>query len=274
MTNENLADYGLMDKPFYEQSAKLLETVPEPFYTKFITVSNHYPYNMDQEDTTIAPNTTGDQSVDNYFQTVRYADEALEQFFAYLKKSGLYDHSIIIMYGDHYGISQNHNQAMEQVLGKEINSFESTGLQRVPLFIRVPGIEGGINHEYGGQVDILPTLLHLLGIDSKEYIQFGTDLLSEQHDDLVPFRNGDFVSSTITSIDGKYYDSTTGLELAQEKIEDAKKMQNSVEQKLQLSDKVVNGDLLRFYTPENFTPVDRTKYNYNLSEGAKSKIAE
>ncbi|WP_318502475.1 LTA synthase family protein [Bacillus sp. T3] len=274
MTNENLADYGLMDKPFYEQSAKLLETVPEPFYTKFITVSNHYPYNMDQEDTTIAPNTTGDQSVDNYFQTVRYADEALEQFFAYLKKSGLYDHSIIIMYGDHYGISQNHNQAMEQVLGKEINSFESTGLQRVPLFIRVPGIEGGINHEYGGQVDILPTLLHLLGIDSKEYIQFGTDLLSEQHDDLVPFRNGDFVSSTITSIDGNYYDSTTGLDLAQEKIEEAKKMQNSVEQKLQLSDKVVNGDLLRFYTPENFTPVDRTKYNYNLSEGAKSKITE
>ena len=49
-------------------------------------------------------------------------------------------------------------------------------------FIRVPGIEGGVNHTYGGQIDILPTLLHLLGMDSKDYVQFGTDLLSEQHD--------------------------------------------------------------------------------------------
>ena len=58
--------------------------------------------------------TTGDKSVDSYFQTARYADEALEQFFTYLKESGLYDNSIIIMYGDHYGISENHNKAMEQ----------------------------------------------------------------------------------------------------------------------------------------------------------------
>ena len=117
-------------------------------------------------------------------------------------------------------------------------------------------MEGGINHTYGGQVDILPTLLHLLGIDTKNYVQFGTDLLSENHDDLVAFRNGDFVSSTITSINGKFYDSTTGLELSPEQLEEAKKYLEFAEQKLALSDKVVNGDLLRFYTPENFIPVD------------------
>lgn len=274
MNPENLADYGLMDKPFYEQSSKLLESLPQPFYTKFITVSNHYPYSMDQEQTTIAPHTTGDKSVDNYFQTARYADEALEQFFVYLKESGLYDNSIIIMYGDHYGISENHNKAMEQVLGKEITAFESTGLQRVPLFIRVPGMEGGINHTYGGQVDILPTLLHLLGIDTKNYVQFGTDLLSEKHDDLVAFRNGDFTSSTITSINGKFYDSTTGVELGPEKLEEAKKHLDFAEQKLALSDKVVNGDLLRFYTPENFIPVVRSQYNYNVSQDENKESTE
>ena len=86
-------------------------------------------------------------------------------------------HTIIIMYGDHYGISENHNNAMAQVLGKEITPFESAGLQRVPLFIRVPGIEGGVNHEYGGQIDVLPTLLHLLGIDSKELYPFWDRLI-------------------------------------------------------------------------------------------------
>ena len=40
------------------------------------------------------------------------------------------------MYGDHYGISENHNKAMEQVLGKEITSFENTSLQRIhSLFV-------------------------------------------------------------------------------------------------------------------------------------------
>jgi lipoteichoic acid synthase len=266
---EDMADYGLMDKPFFEESIPMLESLPQPFYSKFITVSHHYPYHIDEEDATIAPHTTGDKSVDRYFQTARYADEALKQFFEDLKESGLYDNSIIIMYGDHYGISENHNKAMEKVLGKEITPFESTGLQRVPLFIRVPGMEGGVNHEYGGQIDLLPTLLHLLGTDTKEYIQFGTDLLSEQHDDIIPFRNGDFVSSEITSISGKYYDSTTGMELEKDRLEEAKLYRENVEEKLSLSDRVVNGDLLRFYTPEGFTPVDPSEYNYNESETDK-----
>jgi lipoteichoic acid synthase len=262
MKPEDLAEYGLMDKPFFEGTIPLLETLPQPFYTKFMTVSHHFPYPIDEEDATLAPHTTGDKSVDSYFQTARYADEALKQFFDYLKESGLYDNSIIVMYGDHYGISENHNKAMEQVLGKEITPFENTGLQRVPLFIRVPGVEGGINHEYAGQIDLLPTLLHLLGVNTKDYVQFGTDILSEQHDDLIPFRNGNFVSSTITGIDDKFYDSKTGIELDESKFAEAKKYQEMVEQKLAYSDRVVNGDLLRFYTPGNFTPVDRAQYKY------------
>ncbi|MDP4155331.1 MAG: glycerol phosphate lipoteichoic acid synthase, partial [Bacillota bacterium] len=150
-----------------------------------------------------------------------------------------------------------------QVIGKEVTPVESAGLQRVPLFIRVPGMKGGVNHEYGGQIDVLPTLLHLLGIDSKNYVQFGTDLLSKQHDDLVPFRNGDFVSPAITAVDGKYYNTATGLELGEDQLAEAKKDQRIVEQKLSLSDKVVNEDLLRFYTPKDFTPINRTKYHYH-----------
>ncbi|MEH7118729.1 LTA synthase family protein [Neobacillus vireti] len=268
------AEYGLMDKPFYQQSIPLLETIPQPFYTKFIPVANHYPYKMNQKDATIAPAATGDASVDGYFQTARYADEALRQFFDYLKKSGLYNHSVIILYGDHYGISENHNKAMAKIMGKEITPFENAGLQRVPLFIRVPGVQGGVNHEYGGQVDLLPTLLHLLGVDTKEYVQFGTDLLSKQHDSLVAFRNGDYVSPTITSVEGKYYDSTTGLKLEADKLPEAKKFKQLVQQKLSFSDKLVNGDLLRFYTPKNFTPVDRTKYDYNPTHQNKNDTVE
>ena len=265
MDPEQLADYGLMDKPFFEQSIPYLESLPEPFYAKFITVTHHYPFSMDQDETTIEPHTTGDQSVDDYFQTARYADEALEQFFHYLKESGLYDNSMIIMYGDHYGISQNHDDAMEKVLEKEVTPFVSKSeLQRVPFFIRVPGMEGGIRHTYGGQIDILPTILHLLGKETKDYIHFGTDLLSDEHNEVVPFRNGDFVSPTVTAVDGDYYDSETGLPLEEERLSEAKRYHEAVQYKLELSDRIVNGDLLRFHTPDGFEPVDRSQFDYSL----------
>lgn len=270
-TSEDMAEYGLLDKPFFEQSQNLLSSLPQPFYTKLITVGNHYPYKMNQDLVTIDKANTGDASVDNYFQTARYADEAIQQVFQQLKESGLYDHSMIVLYGDHYGISDNHNKAMEQVIGKEITPYESANLQRVPLFIHVPGIQGGTNHSYGGQTDLLPTLLHLLGIDSQQFVQFGSDLLSEEHDEIVPFRNGDFVSPTIYSINEKYYDNKTGLPLDESQLEEAKKIKNEVDHKLALSDRVVNGDLLRFYTPTGYTPVDPSQYNYSPDENVESK---
>ncbi len=83
----------------------------------------------------------------------------------------------------------------------------NTQLQRVPLFIHVPGVEGNVVSKYGGEVDVMPTLMHLLGIDTKDYLQVGSDLLSEQHRETVPFRNGDFVSPTLTKIGDNYYDA-------------------------------------------------------------------
>ncbi|MGA3598881.1 LTA synthase family protein [Lysinibacillus agricola] len=269
-SSENMAEYGLLDKPFFEQSESLLSSLPQPFYTKFITVGNHFPYQMNQDLVTIDKAATGDASVDSYFQTARYADEAIEQMFNQLKESGLYDNSMIVLYGDHYGISDNHNDAMEQVIGKEITPYESANLQRVPLLIHVPGMQGETNHTYGGQTDLLPTLLHLLGVDTQKFVQFGSDLLSEEHDEVVPFRNGGFVSPTIYSVNGKYYDNKTGLLLDDSQLEFAKTIKNEVDHKLELSDKVVNGDLLRFYTPTGYTPVDPSQYNYSKDANGES----
>ncbi|WP_153721103.1 LTA synthase family protein [Sporosarcina cascadiensis] len=267
---KDMAEYGLLDKPFYEQSEDYLRSLPEPFYTKFITVGNHYPYKMDQDLVTIDKANTGDVSVDDYFQTARYTDEAIKEVFDQLKELGLYDHSMIVLYGDHYGISDNHKKAMGQIMGKDITPVESADLQRVPLFIHVPGMQGGIDHTYGGQTDLLPTLLHLLGIDTKNYVQFGSDLISDEHNEVVPFRNGGFVSPTIYSINDKFYDSKTGLLLADDQLESAKAVKKEVDYKLGLSDKVVNGDLLRFYTPKGFTPVDPAQYNYGKDAAVES----
>ena len=51
----------------------------------------------------------------------------------------MYDDSIIVLYGDHYGISEKHNRAMAQFLEKDqITEFDTLNLQRTPLYIHIP----------------------------------------------------------------------------------------------------------------------------------------
>ncbi|AVQ99909.1 glycerol phosphate lipoteichoic acid synthase [Oceanobacillus iheyensis] len=267
MSEDNVINYGLKDKPFFDESMPYLENMDQPFYAHMMTLTHHHPYLIDEEDASIAPAETGDGSVDRYFQTARYLDESLEQFFNDLKEKGLYEDSIIMIYGDHYGISDNHNRAMEEITGEEITPLKNAELQRTPFFIKVPGVEGqGTNHSYGGQVDVMPTMLHLMGVDAKDYIQFGTDLFSEEHEEVVPFRNGDFMTPEYSSVNDVFYDNET-KEVIDNPTEEMEKQKEEVLKELELSDEVLYGDLLRFYTPnESWNPVDSSDYFYGTPE--------
>src|SRR5690625_2968864 len=90
MSEEQVIGYGLKDKPFFKESMPLLESLEEPFYAHFMTLTHHHPYLIDEEDATIDPAETNVGSVDRYFQTARYLDESLEMFFDYLKEADLY----------------------------------------------------------------------------------------------------------------------------------------------------------------------------------------
>jgi lipoteichoic acid synthase len=271
MTEEHTKNYGLKDKPFFTESMPLLKSLPQPFYTKFLTLSNHFPFEMDSEDTQFPAGDTGDKVVDQYFQAAHYMDEAIEQFFNDLKASGLYDNTVIVMYGDHYGISENHNEAMAKVLGvEEITPTLNVGLQRVPLFIHVPGVNGGIQPQYGGQVDVRSTLLHLLGVDTKDYMELGSDLLSNDHRNWALFRNGDFVSPEIVQVKGKCYSNETGDLL--EGTDPCKPIADKVATELQISDEIVYKDLLRFYQPTGYTPINPNDFEYLAPKGKKEII--
>jgi lipoteichoic acid synthase len=268
MLDENTKNYGLKDKPFFTESMPLLKELKQPFYTKFLTLSNHFPFEMDPEDTDFPAGETGDKVVDQYFQAAHYMDEAIEQFFIDLKESGLYNNTVIVMYGDHYGISENHNEAMAKVLGvDEVTPALNAGLQRVPLFIHVPGVEGGVQHQIGGQVDVRSTLLHLLGIDTKDYMELGSDLLSKDHRNWALFRNGDFVASDVIQVKGKCYSAETGDLM--ENADACKMISDKVNTELQMSDEIVYKDLLRFYQPEGYTPIDPRDYEYLAPKGNK-----
>src|SRR5699024_11310049 len=48
-TKDYDAGYGMKDKIFMKESAHYIEQLPQPFYAKLITVTNHYPYILDKQ---------------------------------------------------------------------------------------------------------------------------------------------------------------------------------------------------------------------------------
>ena len=262
--------YGMKDKIFFRDAANYIQQLPQPFYAKLITLTNHYPYLLDKQNTDFPATKTGDKTVDPYVQTAHYLDQAFAEFLNYLKKTGLYKNSVIVLYGDHYGISNNHRPAIAQLLHKKsINSYDLAQFQKVPFMIHAAGLKGGIRQTYGGEIDVLPTLLHLLGIKDNNTIQFGTDLLSKQHDQRVAFRDGDFVTPKYTKVGSTVYLTRSGKEItpnATQKRQIAS-IQNHVTTELSLSDRVIYGDLLRFYTPKGFQKVNRKDFTYQYTKG-------
>lgn len=273
-TKDYDAGYGMKDKIFMKESAHYIEQLPQPFYAKLITVTNHYPYILDKQNKDIQPWNTGDDTVDPYVQTARYLDESLGEFLDYLDKSGLRQNSVLILYGDHYGISNNHQPAIAQILHKKkVTNYDLAMFQKVPFMINMPGLKGGIDHTYGGEIDVLPTIEDLLGISSKNYIQFGQDLLSPERNQIVPFRNGDWVTPKYTKYNGDYYYTKNGKQITKATAKQKKefsKIQKYVTTDLGLSDRVVNGDLLRFYKLPGFKKVDKKDYTYNLKKSLRN----
>ncbi|QXU76694.1 LTA synthase family protein [Staphylococcus epidermidis] len=270
MSDDNIVNLGLKDKPFFKASADYQSKMKKPFYSHLITLTNHYPFTLDEEDASIDKPNTGDSTVDGYIQTAHYLDQALEEYITDLKKKGLYDNSVIMIYGDHYGISENHNNAMEKLLGEKITPAKFTDLNRTGFWLKVPGKSGGINKEYAGQMDVMPTLLHLVGIDSKNYLMFGSDMFSKQHNNVVPFRNGDFITEDYKYVNGKIY-SNKDNELLTEKPKDFDKNKKQVEKDLEMSDSVLNGDLFRFYKNPDFKKVNPGKYEYKSGPKGNEK---
>lgn len=265
--------YGIKDKLFFDQSIKYIEHLPQPFYLKMITVTNHYPYDLDKKNQSIDKTDTGDKTVDGYVQTAHYLDEAIGELMSYLKKSGLEKNTMIMLYGDHYGISGNHHKASAQLLNKDsFNNFDNLQFQRVPLMFHMPGLKGGINHTYGGEIDVRPTLFNLLGINDQNMIQFGHSLLAKNAPQIVAQRNGDFITPKYSKVEGSYYYTKSGKRVTHpsKKVKaQLASISNTVTTELSLSDRVITGNLLRFYKPNGFKYVKRKNYSYKKTDSLK-----
>lgn len=154
--------FGVQDDYLYEYALPILDergASGNPFFAVLLSISNHPPY--------IIPDKFTPRSKKIEQQIVEYADWAIKGFFEEARKKEWYGNTVFVLMGDH---------------GKLVGTPECEMPQsynHVPLMIFGEGIEPGQVDLYGGQIDVAPTLLGMLGIGYTQN-NYGVDLLAEQ----------------------------------------------------------------------------------------------
>ncbi|MEW4228641.1 LTA synthase family protein [Priestia megaterium] len=184
---DKVGAYGASDEVLYEDSLKVLEGMHnknQKFYAHIISLTSHTPFELPERKISLKLPQKYDNTVfGHYLEAQHYADKALGEFIEDLKKKGIWDDSVVVVYGDHSGLNGGLIQEKDTALIGEMLGHSYTLADRfnIPFIISVPGQKAEVKTNLGGQVDMMPTLTNLLGIPLDKQIHFGQDLFNYQN---------------------------------------------------------------------------------------------
>lgn len=213
---EDKVFFGSSDEVLYRKTSEELKAMNEsgkPFYAQVISMSAHHPFTIPEEKFRMKlPEKYEGTMVGDYLRAQNYADYALGQFIDTLKANGVWEDSLIVVYGDHLGLPKfsldsGEMELMEEFYGRE---YGYADMINIPLIIAGEGITYPRTFDQiGGQVDVLPTVANLMGFPLDHQLHFGQDLFN-QPDNLLPQRyylpSGSMVCDDVLFIPGEDYD--------------------------------------------------------------------
>ncbi|AUS25973.1 LTA synthase family protein [Paenibacillus sp. P2(2022)] len=248
--------WSLGDKSFFRQTLNDLTTeVKQPFYAYMVGISSHHPYNLSPDAVDLDVGEFEGTMFGDYLKSVHYVDEALGELVDQMKKDGLWDNTILMFYGDHDN-SINDKALYEKFLGKPLTDLDMQKIMnQVPLLVHLPdGSQAGTYTEPAGQLDLTPSVMHLLGISTKPYHFMGNDLFSGKPR-MVVLRTGAFTDGRvyyIPSEDGTFskgtcYNLSTGQPTD---VNACGPGYTEALNRLNISDQVITYDLIREWETE------------------------
>lgn len=220
--NDNFNGFGASDIEMYRVGLEKLTALHEqdkPFYAQFVTTSSHHPFKVptDLQRLTVPESLQGKQ-LGNYLEAINYTDYAIGELIKGLKANGMWEDTVLVLYGDHFGLQTKDNEASWVSSELGIKYDERISRFNIPFFVHVPGTEGKVMDQVGGQVDIMPTISNLLGVSLEEegYTAFGHDLLNIDQNVLgmrYYLPTGSFFNNDILFVPGKGFEDGTAVDL-------------------------------------------------------------
>jgi arylsulfatase A-like enzyme len=160
--NDNDYDggWGIWDEEFFQFYAKELNKLEQPFLATLFSLSSHHPFKV--------PKRYQGKFKKGKLEIhipIQYTDMALKKFFETAKKMPWFNNTIFVITADHCNMKEH----------PEYNT--SVGQFAIPIVFYKPDDETfkGFDTSVVQQIDIMPSLLHLLNYE-KEYFAFGNDV--------------------------------------------------------------------------------------------------
>lgn len=159
---------GISDKVFMEQVAPIIGKAKDPFYSFVVTLTSHSPFNLPESHRDLKLDNGFDSNIlGDYFQSIHYTDEALGKFLEDLDKQGVLKDTVVAIYGDHTGVHKYYSDRVSSIYPSE--AWWSDNDMRIPLIIYNGALTSQTLDVQGGQIDLMPTLAYLMGVDKGKY---------------------------------------------------------------------------------------------------------
>ncbi len=174
---------GISDQEFFKQSLEVLKEKEAPFYSFLITLSSHNPYRLPDKLKRIELLPEDEDTLfGNYMASINYADRCFGEFLENLKASGLYENSVIALYGDHFALTKSDKRIESRVSQWLGYPYEFDTMLNVPMMIHIP--DSGNSPQTlslsAGHLDLLPTLSYVMGIERLNTLYLGQNLLQAE----------------------------------------------------------------------------------------------
>jgi arylsulfatase A-like enzyme len=154
----------------------------QPFFATYIPVHPHHPYKTPPGIPTAFP---GEIAVERYRNAVHYVDQMVARLVAGLERLGVGDRTLVVIVGDHgegFGEHPGNRTHGSKLYQEQVRSF---------VLWYAPGAleRGHVDDRLFGHVDVMPTLLDLLGAEKPEQHP-GVSALSGARRPMIPLYTG------------------------------------------------------------------------------------
>ena len=168
------------DHDMMKESMKDFIRSNKPFHAYYMTYSGHYQYDwtndMSAKHRDKVAHLPYSEPVQAYIACNLEVEYALQALMKELEAAGKADNTMIVLTADHYPYGLT-DEDFNELAGTEVDSaFEC---YRNSFICYVPGMEAVQVDEYCSSIDILPTVLNLLGVDYDSRLLAGKDVLSD-----------------------------------------------------------------------------------------------
>lgn len=174
---------GLSDRSFLAQALEKIDKQKKPFYSFMITLTSHSPFTIPEHEVNIKlPDNLKGTRMGGFIESINYTDRVIGEFIEALDKKGHLEDTVVAIYGDHEGVSKFFDEEVQSLKGIPDKWKEND--RRVPLIIYSKALKGEEFEVNGGQIDFLPTMSYLMGIEEESYINtsLGRNLLNTNLD--------------------------------------------------------------------------------------------